>query len=585
MTKKHIDSSQAIKDIRKGMSNSAMMEKYRLSATGLRSLFHKMVDAGLISQSELAGRFEIDGSLSVDESPGKKGPVRLGDEEDWDSRTVNLEVYRCPKCEMPQFYQFDVCPQCGVIVKKYLEKQAKAGAADKQKAGRAVAGVIPGESKPDRKKGQATTVQASKEESHVSPETPAIEFPAPFAPGGEAQFDPEEFIDPGVPAEAAPSEDEVTVEIPKFGEAADTSPVKGYVDIDSRQAAETSEAPAGSTVMFRSDLQRTGVQRVEPVTAISELAWKFKTSGWVAASPVVVGGTVLFGSLDGSFYAVDVTSGEKKWSFNAGSSIYSSCSVVDGAALFGSLDGNLHVIGLDDGKERFGCKSSGSIYSSPAILRKIVYFGSVNGSFYAWNLHTGRLKWKIKTGGPIYSSPAIDGGAVFFGSLDGKLYALDASTGDEKWIFRAKAIISHAPAVRDETVYFGSADKKVYALDARTGREKWSFQAGDKISCAPAVAYGKIYFGCSDRALYAISANTGNLEWKIETDGAVHGAPTLAGEVAYFGSVDAAAYAADAHSGRVLWKYKTGKAVFSSPTLTDGMIFFGSDDGHMYALR
>ena len=37
----------------------------------------------------------------------------------------DMKIWRCPACHMPQFHEFDECPQCGVIVSKFREKQAR----------------------------------------------------------------------------------------------------------------------------------------------------------------------------------------------------------------------------------------------------------------------------------------------------------------------------------------------------------------------------------------------------------------------------------------------------------------------------
>ena len=97
MTKVKVDARQTIIDIRAGLSDLAMMRKYRLSSKGLQSLFKKLLQAGLISQSEIDDRMPLM------------------------EKTVDIAVFRCPKCEMPQFSLFDECPQCGVIVSKYRE--------------------------------------------------------------------------------------------------------------------------------------------------------------------------------------------------------------------------------------------------------------------------------------------------------------------------------------------------------------------------------------------------------------------------------------------------------------------------------
>jgi hypothetical protein len=98
MPKRKIDAREALKDIRQGMTDEELMEKYSLSAQGLQSLFHKLVEAGLITQYE------------------------LDDRAPFGTRTVALDIFRCPSCGMPQFEKFDVCPQCGVIVSKFVEQ-------------------------------------------------------------------------------------------------------------------------------------------------------------------------------------------------------------------------------------------------------------------------------------------------------------------------------------------------------------------------------------------------------------------------------------------------------------------------------
>lgn len=51
-----IHAQQAARDIRLGMSDFALMEKYRLSAKGLQSLFDKLISAGLLTREFLGRR-------------------------------------------------------------------------------------------------------------------------------------------------------------------------------------------------------------------------------------------------------------------------------------------------------------------------------------------------------------------------------------------------------------------------------------------------------------------------------------------------------------------------------------------------
>ena len=59
MAKVKIDAKTALEDIRAGMSDSALMDKHKLSAMGLQSLFDKLLQAGVVSRSELEERIPL----------------------------------------------------------------------------------------------------------------------------------------------------------------------------------------------------------------------------------------------------------------------------------------------------------------------------------------------------------------------------------------------------------------------------------------------------------------------------------------------------------------------------------------------
>lgn len=56
----------AVKDINAGISDSALMEKYRLSVNGLENLFQKLVAAGEITESQLDGRNRLARETGID---------------------------------------------------------------------------------------------------------------------------------------------------------------------------------------------------------------------------------------------------------------------------------------------------------------------------------------------------------------------------------------------------------------------------------------------------------------------------------------------------------------------------------------
>jgi len=56
MAKRVLKANEVLKDLRSGLTDAAMMEKYQLSSKGLQSLFDKMVAAGLLSAADVADR-------------------------------------------------------------------------------------------------------------------------------------------------------------------------------------------------------------------------------------------------------------------------------------------------------------------------------------------------------------------------------------------------------------------------------------------------------------------------------------------------------------------------------------------------
>jgi uncharacterized protein (DUF433 family) len=56
MVKAQIKSKEVLHDIRSGVTHAELKQKYRLTDKGLKSLFKKLIEAGLITQAELEDR-------------------------------------------------------------------------------------------------------------------------------------------------------------------------------------------------------------------------------------------------------------------------------------------------------------------------------------------------------------------------------------------------------------------------------------------------------------------------------------------------------------------------------------------------
>jgi hypothetical protein len=89
MGAKTINAKEILADIKTGMDNSALIEKYGLSENGLQSLFRKLLDAGALKPKQA----KVEKTSS---DPGK----------------TDEHVWKCSQCGEPKAKSFDECCEC-----------------------------------------------------------------------------------------------------------------------------------------------------------------------------------------------------------------------------------------------------------------------------------------------------------------------------------------------------------------------------------------------------------------------------------------------------------------------------------------
>lgn len=369
-------------------------------------------------------------------------------------------------------------------------------------------------------------------------------------------------------------------------------------------------SPAWAQDTFHGNVARTGVYETPGPTRFGGVKWTFATGGPVVASPVVSGGVVYIGSLDGRLYAIDQETGTEKWRYQSKAPIASSAAVSGDEIYVVLSTGALAALDVETGElawsvateyERkfearhlHGYAPASQTFpdawdlftSSPAVVDGKVYFGCGDGGVYAVDADAEALLWKFSTGGVVHASPAVVDGVVYVGSWDSRFYAIDAETGEMKWSFAAgvdPAIhnqegFQSSAAVADGVVYVGCRDAHVYAFDARTGEKKWDYPTTRSwVVGTPAVRDGVVYVGTSDSARFmALDAGTGRLLHEYNVRAFIFSSAALAGEIAYVGSFNGRLYAIDTETGEPTWEFQTEGARADSVgvLLPDGRLNF-----------
>ena len=232
--------------------------------------------------------------------------------------------------------------------------------------------------------------------------------------------------------------------------------------------------------------------------------WKVP-AGHIATEPLILGDAVYVTAIYNHADKYDLRDGRRLWSFRTEDQLHSSPALGPGVLVFGSDDGTVYALNPDNGELRWTFEAGGSVFATPTICGETVFLGALDSVFYALDLETGALKWRHKAERPIFQGAACNGRVVIWGTSGGTLFCLDAATGEEKWRFWASGSVSTPPLIAGDVVYFGSLDRLYYGLELASGKELWRFRTRGRVRTAP-VVWGTYLFGASeDRYIYAFT--------------------------------------------------------------------------------
>ncbi|HMK33759.1 MAG TPA: zinc ribbon domain-containing protein [Desulfomonilaceae bacterium] len=110
---------QAAHDIRSGMADAELMDKYRVSARGLQKLFRELRETGAVDRHDLERRTSTDETVDLIEIIQKLGMDRT-------QTTESGEVPRhCIACGAPQTAEYEECPACGANIPQFRSRQER----------------------------------------------------------------------------------------------------------------------------------------------------------------------------------------------------------------------------------------------------------------------------------------------------------------------------------------------------------------------------------------------------------------------------------------------------------------------------
>ena len=148
---------------------------------------------------------------------------------------------------------------------------------------------------------------------------------------------------------------------------------------------------------------------------------------WINASPAVRDGVVYFGtSIPAFFVALDARTGQEKYKFDAHVPVFSSPALAGGLGVFGSFNGSLYAVDLASGQQVWAFQTEAAKKNAAGCLTAdggLDYKALFPSRFFEESMfHASQRLFAL---GAIVSSPVVDHGVIYVGSADGCLYALE----------------------------------------------------------------------------------------------------------------------------------------------------------------
>lgn len=220
--------------------------------------------------------------------------------------------------------------------------------------------------------------------------------------------------------------------------------------------------------------------------ASGESVWRRDMGARLRATAALADGRLLVPAFDGRVYALDADDGHELWRFDTAGvaldpedtrfdrrSLQARPVMNEDTAFFGSRDGHFYAVDVTTGRERWRVDEEVSWVLGAALpFRDTIIVPTSDGHrVHAVDRSTGAERWSHPLAARALVDLALMGpDTVVVGETTGILHGLDAATGQARWRFFADDTILSAPACADREVAFGSDSGAVYLVAVSPAR-------------------------------------------------------------------------------------------------------------------
>ena len=340
-------------------------------------------------------------------------------------------------------------------------------------------------------------------------------------------------------------------------------------------------------------------------------AWHKSLRGGLYSTPATDGKSLFIGDDVGTFYCLDLKTGDTKWTFDTGMRIVGSPAVSDGVVVFGSANYNIYGLDAKTGKQLWNYTTNQAVMGAATIHEGVAYIGGGDGRMFAFDLHTGAVKWSFdELKNYVLTRPLVYNDKLYFGAWDTYLYALNLEDGSLAWKWnngKSNPKLSPAsvwPVAADGKIFITAPDRYFTCLDAETGEEVWRTKEYKVRETVGLSEDGKtVYSKCMWDTVVAISTATPSMAmrqggdeakgyevlWTCHAGFGYEHNPAMPLEkdgVLWVSTKNGLLLGMDAKTGKVLWRHKIGNSILNTPLPLSGKeCIFTSSEGTITRIR
>ncbi|HUP63612.1 MAG TPA: PQQ-binding-like beta-propeller repeat protein [Thermoanaerobaculia bacterium] len=209
---------------------------------------------------------------------------------------------------------------------------------------------------------------------------------------------------------------------------------------------------------------------VEPKSG--EVVWMEAPAGVLQANPFIpspahAAKRVFIADNVDEVFALDAATGATVWRTTLAGRPNTSLVVVGNSLVVGTVDGYLHWIAIDSGKVKKRMRLDGMPIGTPILAAPLLFVltTGAKGNLLALDAETGALRWKQETPKEWTTyRPLLTGSNVIVGSTEKNLCAFDRNTGELRWC-RSVGQVPRGLGISDDGIlYAGSLSGVVQAF-------------------------------------------------------------------------------------------------------------------------